>query len=281
MPAWVIFEDIVLIRGCLRSLREQFELAFRQAQIEAAHSQVEDTVAVRTAELKQANAALQAEIAERCSIEEALRHSEAEARKLALVAAHTRNSVILADSQGRIEWVNDAFTDLTGYQLAEVVGRTPSSVLHGPKTDPATITFMRERIHAGEGFAVELQNYAKSGRPFWVMKEFQPIRDESGALTQFIGVQADINALKCAEWRLTAQHDAMRVLAESASFDEAIPKLLRAIGEPLCLDRGEYWRVDPDGERAATGNGLVCRAGNGPGARGRLADDRPSGRVRD
>ena len=76
--------------------------------------------------------------------------------------------------------------------------------------------------------------------------EAQPIRDESGALTQFIGVQTDISALKCAELRLTAQHDAMRVLAESTSFEEAIPKLLRAIGEPLCLDRGEYWRVDPE-----------------------------------
>ena len=155
------FRDIVLIRGCLRSLREQLELAFRQAEIETAHSQVEETVTVRTAELKQANAALQAEIAERCSIEEALRHSEAEARKLALVAAHTRNGVILADSRGRIEWVNDAFTGLTGYRLAEVVGRTPGSVLHGPKTDPATVRLMRERIHAGEGFAVEIQNYAK------------------------------------------------------------------------------------------------------------------------
>ena len=69
---WVLFEDVVLIRGCLRSLREQGELAFRQADIEAAHSLVEDIVAIRTAELKQANAALQTEVAERCLIEEEL-----------------------------------------------------------------------------------------------------------------------------------------------------------------------------------------------------------------
>jgi len=243
---WVLFEDIVLIHGCNRSLREKFGLAFRQAQIETAHSQVEDTVATRTAELKQANAALQTEVAERRSIEEALRRSEAEARKLALVAAHTRSGVILADARGRIEWVNDAFTGLTGYTLAEVVGRTPGSVLKGPKTDPAATTMMRERIHAGQGFTVELQDYGKSGRPFWVKLEVQPIRDELGALTQFIGVQTDIGARKSAEFRLTAQHDAMRVLAESASFEEAIPKLLCAIGKPLCLDRGEYWRVDPE-----------------------------------
>ena len=233
---------------------------------------MEDTVTVRTAELKQANAALQAEVAERCSIEEALRQSEAEARKLALVAAHTRNGVILADSRGRIEWVNDAFTGLTGYGFAEIVGRTPGSVLQGPKTDPATVGLMRDRIHAGEGFAVEIQNYRKSGRPFWVKIEASAHPRRIGC-THAVHRRADGHRrAKCAEWRLTAQHDAMRVLAESTSFAEAIPKLLRAIGEPLCLDRGEYWRVDP-ARACCAGNRLVSRARIGQGVHGRFADD--------
>ena len=69
--AWVVFEDIVLVLGCLQSLREQRALAVRQAELEAAHSQVEEIVANRTEELQVANAALHAEAAVRCRVEDA------------------------------------------------------------------------------------------------------------------------------------------------------------------------------------------------------------------
>jgi PAS domain-containing protein len=49
-----------------------------------------------------------------------LKRQEAESRKLALIAARTDNAVILSDAQGRIEWVNEGFTRLTGYLLEEV-----------------------------------------------------------------------------------------------------------------------------------------------------------------
>ncbi len=193
---WVVFEDIVLAVGCRQSLREQRDLALERAKDDEAHARVEATVAVRTAELRRANAALHVEVSERSRIEDALRGSEAEARKLALVAAHTHNAVILADAQGRIEWVNSAFARLTGYEIDEVRGRTPGSFLQGRQTDARTAAFMHERIHSGQGFQVEIVNYDKAGNPFWVMTEVQSIRDESGTLTRFIGVQADITTRK-------------------------------------------------------------------------------------
>ena len=148
---WVVFEDIVLVRGCLQSLREQWALAFRQAEVEASHARVEDTVAERTALLRRSNESLRIEVQERRRAEDALRQSDAKARKLALVASHTRNSVIMADAQGRIEWANEAFTSVTGYTLAEVIGRTPGSFLQGPKTDRETITLMRKRSTPARG----------------------------------------------------------------------------------------------------------------------------------
>ena len=62
---WVVFEDIVLVLGCDQSLRAQHALAFQQAEVEAARTRVEATVAERTAELQRANAALHAEVIER------------------------------------------------------------------------------------------------------------------------------------------------------------------------------------------------------------------------
>jgi len=68
-----------------------------------------------------------------------LHQSEAEAKKLALVASRTENLVIISDPEGRIEWVNEAFTRITGYTLQEVQGAKPGSFLQGPETDGATV----------------------------------------------------------------------------------------------------------------------------------------------
>jgi PAS domain S-box-containing protein len=68
---WVVFEDLVLIRGCLQSLHELRDLAFRQAEVEAAHTLVEEKVAERTARLKAQHAAMRV-LAESASLEEAI-----------------------------------------------------------------------------------------------------------------------------------------------------------------------------------------------------------------
>src|SRR5579862_5530653 len=59
------------------------------------------------------------------------RRNEVESRKLALVASRTNNAVIITDALGRIEWVNEGFTRITGYGIAEVLGRKPGSFLQG------------------------------------------------------------------------------------------------------------------------------------------------------
>lgn len=63
--AWVIFEDIFIIRSCIQGVREMKEIATRRADIEAAHAQVEIKVQQRTAELTEKQSALQVEIEKR------------------------------------------------------------------------------------------------------------------------------------------------------------------------------------------------------------------------
>ena len=131
-----------------------------------------------------------------------LRASEAEARRLALVAERTHNAVIITDSAGRIEWTNAGFTRVTGYEASEVIGRTPGSFLQGPDTDPATVALMREALARGEAFAVELRNYHKSGRPYWLSIDAQPLRDDTGRVTRFMAIESDITARKLTEQSL-------------------------------------------------------------------------------
>jgi PAS domain S-box-containing protein len=144
-----------------------------------------------------------------------LRHeSEAEAKKLALVASRTENIVIITDPQGRIEWVNEAFTRITEYTLDEVCGATPGSLLQGPDTDEATVAYMRERLGQGEGFKVEVVNYSKSGRKYWVQMEVQPFFKGSGELAGFTAIESDITGRKEAEQELRLRDRAMGAAAE-------------------------------------------------------------------
>ncbi len=67
-----------------------------------------------------------------------LQDQQREVRNLALVAQHAHDSVIMSDPSGRIHWVNDAFTRITGYALDEAIGRRPADILNGPATSDET-----------------------------------------------------------------------------------------------------------------------------------------------
>ena len=139
---------------------------------------------------------------------ERLREQEAEARKLALVAARTHNGVVLTDAAGLTIWVNEGFTRLTGYSLADMLGRKPGSVLQGPGTAAATVRDMRERLRRGEGFSAEMINYRKDGGSYWVAIEVQPIHDASGRLINFMAIEADITERKRAAAELLQAKEA-------------------------------------------------------------------------
>lgn len=145
-----------------------------------------------------------------------LRKSESEARRLSLVAAHTNNAVIIANAQGEIEWVNEGFTRITGYTLTDVIGKRPGTFLQGPKTDSKTIAVMRDGIAAGKGFKVEIINYHKNGKPYWLDVEVQPLLDSDGVMTGFMAIESDITQRKEAEQQLENAIESSEIAAKEA-----------------------------------------------------------------
>ena len=173
-----------------------------------------------------------------------LQAQEAEARKLGLIAARTDNALVLTDAEGAIEWVNEGFTRLTGFGLEEVKGRKPGELLQGPETDPRTVALMSDHLRRGEGCNVELVNYRKDGRKYWVTMELQPICDPQGRVTNFMAIESDITRRKLSELRLATQHKLSSILAEYHSIEEACPRILQAIGENLGWQAGALWRPE-------------------------------------
>lgn len=141
------------------------------------------------------------------------KYAEEELNKLSLIARKTINAVIITSPEGRIEWVNDAFTRITGYTFGEVAGKTPAAVLHGPKTDPATVTYMMEKKKRKEPFECELLKYTKSGQPFWVEVQGQLLFDATGKQTHYFDIETDITERKKAYERLMRKEREVRNFA--------------------------------------------------------------------
>jgi PAS domain S-box-containing protein len=157
-----------------------------------------------------------------------LQASEARSRKLALVASHTDDAVIITDAERCIEWVNDAFTRLTGYALAEVVGRRTSDFLRGPATDPDTAARLDEALRRERKGTGEILHYRKDGSPYWFELETRVVLGEDGAIRHHIGIGRDITARREAEQALRAARDeAERASRAKSDFLSAMSHELR------------------------------------------------------
>lgn len=154
--------------------------------------------------------AIQEDITERKKAEEEL-------RKLSLVASKTLSGVVISDGEGKVEWVNDGFEKMTGYTLADIRGKRPGQLLHGPLTQAATKERMKSAIKESRPVTDEVINYRKDGKPYWVRVSITPVFNEWGNLEKFIAIQDEISARKEAEHELIRAKEA----AEAASQAKA------------------------------------------------------------
>lgn len=96
-----------------------------------------------------------------------------------------------------IIYVNDAFTEMTGYAADEVVGETPG-MLQGPKTERSELDRLDEKIHNGETFHGETINYRKDSSEFIIEWKVAPIVHD-GEITHYVSVQRDVTAVRAAD----------------------------------------------------------------------------------
>ena len=141
------------------------------------------------------------------------KQTEARLRMLSLVASKSGSSVIIMDAGGRVEWVNEAFTTLTGYRLEQVRGRDPMAVLAGRDTDSEVLASVRRRMADRQDLTEELLYYKRSGERYWVSTTITPVFDERGAVEKFIAVETDVTGARQIQAELIRARDA----AEEAS----------------------------------------------------------------
>ncbi len=173
--------------------------------------------------------------------------------------------VMITDGNGRIIYVNQRFTEVTGYASEEVLGKTPR-VLQSGKTEAQVYASLWESIKAGRAWNGEILNRRKDGSLFWEDEHIAPIRDAGGEIRYFILFGNDASARKHIEeeaGRLLSENQRLvrkMMLVEQAERDHMARELHDNLGQYLAAIKTEAVRMltRMDGEHAE----LAACAGN-------------------
>ena len=153
--------------------------------------------------------------------------TEAELRKMSMVASKTNNGVIITDKKRIIEWVNDGFVKMSGYPPEELIGRKPGKLLQGKGSDQAVIKRMRKKLNAGEPVVEEILNYGKNGEPYWVKLHIDPVMDEFGNIDKFIAIELDITAERKMKEEIRLANEKVQAWnTHHRAFLDAVPDLM-------------------------------------------------------
>ncbi|MBU0763597.1 MAG: tetratricopeptide repeat protein, partial [Bacteroidetes bacterium] len=154
-----------------------------------------------------------------------------ELNKLSIVARETDNAVIIARPDGEIEWVNEGFTKLTGYSLAEFKEVVGSNIIN-TSTNPEIKRHLHECIQGKK--SVEYLSHAttKDGQQIWLQTTITPALDEKGALLELVAIDSNITGIKNAEEEIKQQQkELVKAFKQSSKQQIALHKAMIQIEE--------------------------------------------------
>ncbi|HKT34415.1 MAG TPA: PAS domain S-box protein [Nitrospira sp.] len=188
------------------------------------------------------------DITERREAETKLRESEVRYRS---VVNALDEGVVVIDGDGVVRAGNASAERILGLPSDQLIGRSlhdarwrmiheDGSVFRSEDSPPAVT------LRTGDPCASVIMGvYRPDGRLRWIDINSRPLPADGGTGPSAVVVSfSDITERKRAEERLTAQYAVTRVLAESRSLEEAVPKIMQAVGQNLEWDCGIFWRVD-------------------------------------
>jgi PAS domain S-box-containing protein len=143
----------------------------------------------------------------------ALKQSEDNLRKLSAAVEQNPAAVLITDTEGVIEYVNPAFSTMTGFSCDQVLGLTPR-ILKGD-TPPERYRSLWQTIKAGEIWTGELRNKKKDGSSFWERDVIAPVKDHAGVITHYLAIKEDITERRSLEEQLR-QAQKMEALGQLA-----------------------------------------------------------------
>lgn len=176
-----------------------------------------------------------------------LKQAEEKLRKLSQAVEQSSSVVIITDINGDIEYVNNKFSQLTGYAPDEVIGKN-SRLLQSGEVSLDVYETLWNAIRAGGEWEGEFRNKKKDGELYWEHARISPIKNSLKVITHYLGVKEDITEKKRFEEQLIflADHDPLTNLFNRRRFHEELKhwlaqsKRCHLMGALLFLDLDNF-----------------------------------------
>jgi len=175
------------------------------------------------------------------------KRAEDKLRQLSIAVEQSPASVVITDLNANIEYVNDRFTQVTGYSALEAIGQNPKIFKSG-LTSSKTYAEMWGRLCSGVSWQGEIVNRRKDGEHYWEDVQIAPVKNPLGAITHYVAIKSDITERKEMEERIRqlAFHDTLtnlpnrRLLMDRVAQAMAAGKRSDSFGGLVYLDLDNF-----------------------------------------
>lgn len=175
------------------------------------------------------------------------KEAEEQLRLQSVALESAANGIVITDRNGNIQWVNPAFSKMTGYSVDEVIGKNPRIQKSG-LVPQEVFTDLWKTILSGNVWHGELINRRKDGSVITEEQTIAPVRDSSGQIIHFITIKQDITERKHAEEALSKRSDqiatlnrVMRALSSTLDLSKVLDMILHEIQQVIPYDSASVW----------------------------------------
>jgi PAS domain S-box-containing protein len=138
-----------------------------------------------------------------------LRRTEALLKLQGAALTAAANAILITDCSGLVEWVNPAFTLLTGYETGEAIGRNIRDLVKSSEQAPEVYRELWQTIRSGATWHGEIINRRKDGSLYHEDQTITPVLDEQGQVLHYIAIKQDVTAARRAEEDLRVSQAAL------------------------------------------------------------------------
>ncbi|MBL1174839.1 PAS domain S-box protein [Pantanalinema sp. GBBB05] len=163
------------------------------------------------------------------------------------------DAIMITDHHGRIEWVNSAFTAMTGYSLEEAIGTCPSKLLQSGQQDCAFYQSLWTTILAGQPWRGEIINRRKDGSLYIESETITPVFDHHQRISHFIAIKQDATERKQLEQierrRIEQErvlHQISQQMRQSLDLHQVLNTVVTEVQQFLHTDRVIIYRLNLD-----------------------------------
>lgn len=165
------------------------------------------------------------------------------------------SAIMITNPDGIVEWVNQAFTKLTGFTSMDAVGNNPRDLVKSGKHDQAFYKNLWDTVLAGDVWRSELVNQRKDGSLYIEEETINPLINSDGKISHFIAIKQDITARKQAEEKIQQQLEHLtalsaidRVIASNFDLRLSLSEILTHVTIELGVDAADIFILNPNSQ---------------------------------